>query len=164
MQAFLINPAARSITAFQFSGKPEDMAAILSTTLGQVGATAMPTNDRDDVRDALLVARDASDQRMGFFMLAGIPQPLLGCALVVGFANKGGKVAPTDALVGLDWLKANVVWLKIAAEHSVGGSVAFEVITDGGTEAMHNVLTALGQSCEHGNIAVAVERSGKSLH
>lgn len=121
MKAYLINPAAHTITEFDFSGKRPDMCAMLGCDDDDLRGVSL--DEEMDSPDVLFVAYRPACQ--SFFMTSALPIPLAGLGIVVGMQRMetdeekgldGGHAgAPMHSL---EWLKKNLLWMERAGPDS----------------------------------------------
>lgn len=164
MQAYLINPAARTVSAFEFSGVPRDLCDILHTNGTQSSINGVALEDRPDTKrpDVIFVAKSPA-RDAGFFMVAGIPMPIGGLAVVVGMATEveaddgvcGGT--PLPPTVTLEWVKNNVLWLERSTEHDGDESMAFKAVDSQSMDVVANVLKSLSALQKQGVVDLNVK-------
>lgn len=165
MKAFLINPTARTISEFECSGKPSDIAAILGVTTPHdlIGMAVSP--DNPDTPDVIMASRNA-DHDAGYFLICSLSFPICGTGVLLGVertttvGNKdGGKARPAPNMT-LETLRSNLVWAQ-RIHNGPNGEDQFYVDDSHNTvEAIRNV--AMGQlangNCE---IRAAANDGGK---
>ncbi len=113
MKAFLIDPAAKTVTEVEYSGDWKDIYTLTDcdcfTTVDIDGANTMFLDD-----EGLL-----KGYRDDFFAYGPDCPPLAGKALVLGYDEEGETVAPT---VTLEEITSQVIWMNMdeAIERSSG--------------------------------------------
>ena len=104
MKAFLIDPAAKTVTEVEYSGDWKDIYPLTDcdcfTTVDIDGQNTMFLDD-----EGLL-----KGHRDDFFIYGWDCPPLAGKALVLGYDEEGETVAPT---VTLEEIVSKVVWLNM---------------------------------------------------
>lgn len=95
MQAYLIDPIAKTITVVEHAGGLESIYAHLQC--GMVDAIRLPTGDAIYIDDEGLLAADP--EAAGFFAVNGHPHPVAGRGLVVGTTSEGDDADPAASLV-----------------------------------------------------------------
>jgi hypothetical protein len=102
MQAYLIDPFNKTITAVEYSG---DYKQIYQ----HIGADLFTAATFNDFGDSVFVDDEGlfkPDQE--FFLVNGYPQPLAGKGLVLGCNDDGDSVEPS---ITLDQCRALVDWV-----------------------------------------------------
>lgn len=169
MQAFFINATARTVTPFEFSGKPQDAADILHTDVSQVVGAGLSDGKTPDV----LLLSYQPEESAPFFLIAGLPVPLKGNGLVVGmnevknFGNRSGGSVRETPTVSLEWLLANIIWLREVRQGESAhkdGMAGFEVIEDEQhPDAIKNVLCGLAEMQESGAVKCMGGKPGEAM-
>lgn len=147
MKAYLINPTARTVTAFEFSGLPSDLAKIING--GEHAGIGLTSDESPDV---VFVGRHVPDDA-GFFFIKGIPMPLGGLAVVMGCnhvadvregRSAGTARAPTATL---EDIRKSVLWLKRIGEDAFGADL------DGNdAEGVKNALAIIASFGERAHV------------
>lgn len=173
MQGYHIDAAAHTITVVDVPKRTDEIAAMLETRRGNVGV--MPLQCGNNPTELLIVANQPEKGHGAFFLINGlINHPVHGDAIVVGVQN--GRSVGTESEPGLmqsdpaekpsmtlEWLQANIVWLKPAPGHSGDGVLAFEAV-DMNPGQILNMLAALKVAQERGDIGVSEVPAGGGDH
>jgi hypothetical protein len=93
MKCFLINPYTKTITEEDLVGDYTAIYTMLSVPEHKVSTFAIVNISETEILyvDDNGLLRDLSENR--FFLMAGYPQPLAGCGLVIGGNDEGETVA-----------------------------------------------------------------------
>jgi hypothetical protein len=104
MQAYLIDPQARTIKPVEYGGGIDSIYKLIDADTFDL-ARFNEQGDGIFVDDEGLLHGPVYQ----FFGVRGYGQPLAGKGLVLGCDEEGNSVSPS---VSLDWLKANTFWIE----------------------------------------------------
>lgn len=164
MQAFHIDPIARTVSLVDFPAMTSDVAALFNTHPCNVGTFALQQSDNPT--DVIVVSNHVTKGQMGFFILPGVRAPVHGDAYIVGVKDARPFEADEEMResdpaaapsMSLDWVRDNIIWLKPAPQHSRGDALAFEAV-DVSPGAILNMLRQLSEAQERGEIALTAEK------
>jgi len=156
MQAYHIDPVAKTINVVSLLGSPANLATMLNIDVRNLAGSALNEGPTPDV---LFVADKVVKGLGSFFMINGLPVPVHGDAYIVGVhdALEGhdvgvGQGAETPT-VSLEWVRSNLIWLRPAPDKSHEGMLAFEAC-DVSPATVANVLRGMQAMQEKGDVRV----------